>query len=70
MARDSRLGLGDKLALAATEKGKAKDAGVDPDLRHLPKGETVAWLLKSRMANRHHCYAWATAKGRALQAHI
>lgn len=41
MARDERLGLGDKLALAAIEKsrGKDKELATDPELKHLPKGD-------------------------------
>ena len=41
MCRDERLGLGDKLALAAIEKGrgKEKESATDPELRHLPKSE-------------------------------
>lgn len=41
MARDGRLGLGEKLALAAIEKGRGnqKEAAIDPELRHLPKGK-------------------------------
>lgn len=43
MARDERLGLGDKLALAAVEKGRGnqKEANIDPELRHLPKGSPL-----------------------------
>ena len=43
MCRDERLGLGDKLALAAVEKGrgKEKESATDPELRHLPKSETT-----------------------------
>ena len=40
MARDERLHLGDKLALAAADKvrGKDKESAIDPSMRHLPKG--------------------------------
>ena len=49
MARDERLGLGDKLALAAIEKGrgKEKEAAIDPEFRHLPKGQALEPPLHS-----------------------
>jgi len=47
MARDERLGLGDKLALAALDKvrGKEKDSAIDPSMRHLPKGAATPPLF-------------------------
>ena len=47
MARDERLGLGDKLALAAIEKkrGNQKESAIDPGLRLHPKGES--FLMQS-----------------------
>lgn len=47
MARDERLRLGEKLALAATEK-KGKDAkDVEPTLKHLPKGGSSLFSITS-----------------------
>ena len=47
MARDERLRLGAKLAVAAVEKGRSKDAAVDADQKHLPKGKPPPPLVSS-----------------------
>lgn len=60
MARDSRLRLGDKLALAATERSRAKDAAVDPEFKHLPKGDAPPTV---HPANSCRCMA----QGRLLR---
>ena len=38
MAKDDRLRLGEKLAVAALEKKQSKEMETDPAFRHLPKG--------------------------------
>lgn len=56
MARDARLKLGDKLALAAKERARSKDGGPDAELRHLPKGshiETRAYALLRKLQAVH-----------------
>ena len=58
MCRDERLGLGEKLALAAIEKGrgKEKESATDPELRHLPKSEAVTWHSLSMISPALHYF--------------
>ena len=68
MGRDERLGLGEKLALAAVEKrrGKEKELATDPELRHLPKGKHTSWLARHKWHTVKNC-RWSLVTGDALQ---